>query len=439
MRRKHAHHVIVHNVSEEDQQEDEADLYEALLEGEAEIATADPFQGKQKYVPAIKDGDGQEVQDAQVHTDQNHQRNHRQRSLSDGFASGARNPHRALKLPDRNTPAEEFSHYSDGLLDALAGHYDSIANPSREGSAAVGGRVKHGPSYLISGFAGFRDALLRRHVGMDQLTLALHIKFYGFPVRAAHALPELSPIFDALPIHSADDVAFFESGAFRWSSGGDFVEDRRKRGIAEDALQRHSRGQSQLHVALGPRVVDFQFQWLSRSGLFEGFLGLLPRRISDAIDGKEFVSHLQRARLSYFVCRQRHDLHGQIIEGRVRQPHGDKQCREQQYGKNQIDGWTGKGNQRSLPAWLAHQLVGSASGSYVVGINFGQILSGHAHVAAKRQRAHAVVRCSAFPSKQPRSEADGEDIHPHAQEARHDEVAPLVDHDHQAQHEGDAQ
>ena len=94
---------------------------------------------------------------------------------------------------------------------------------------------------------------------MDQLALTFHVKFYGFPVRAAHTLPELSPVFYSLPIHSADNVALLESGAFRWSSGSDFVEDRWKRRIAEDALQCHASSKRQFHAALGPRVLDFQF------------------------------------------------------------------------------------------------------------------------------------------------------------------------------------
>src|SRR6267378_2694536 len=259
MRRQHPHHVIVHNVREEDQQEHEADLHEALLEGQAEIAAADPFQGEQKYVSAIKDRNRQQIQNPQVHADQNHQRNHRQRSLSNGFARGARNADRALELPHGNAPAEELSYDSDGFLNAFAGHHKGVASAIREGNAPVRGRVNHGHPYLISGFAGFRDALLWRHVGMDQLALAFQIKLYGFSIRTAHAFPELSPVINLLPIHSADNVALFESGAIRWSSGSDFVEDRRERRITEDAFKRRAGGQRHFHDAFAARVLDFQF------------------------------------------------------------------------------------------------------------------------------------------------------------------------------------
>src|SRR5258708_34849510 len=237
MRRKHPHHVIVHNVCEEDQQEHEADLYEALLEGQAEIAAADPFQCEQKDVSAIKDRNGQQVQDAQIYADQHHQRNHRQRALSNGFARGARNADRALQLPYGNAPAEKFSDDSDGLLSALGGHNESVASAIRERNAAVGRWVNHGHAYLISGFTGFRDALLRLHVGMDQLALAFQVKLYRFSVRTANVFPELSPVFNFLPIHGTDNIAFFESGAIRWRSESDFVENRRERRLAEEAIR----------------------------------------------------------------------------------------------------------------------------------------------------------------------------------------------------------
>src|SRR5258708_19831660 len=131
MRRKDAEYGIVDNVCEEDQQEHEANLNEALLEGQAEIAAADPFQGEQKDISAIKDRDGQQVQYAQVPADQNHQRNHRERSLSNGVPSGARNADRALQLPDGNAPAKKISADSDGFLSALDGHADSHATPTR--------------------------------------------------------------------------------------------------------------------------------------------------------------------------------------------------------------------------------------------------------------------------------------------------------------------
>src|SRR5258706_9764049 len=78
---------------------------------------------------------------------------------------------------------------------------------------------------------------------MNQLALTFHVKFYGFPVRTAHTFPELSPILNSLPVDSADNVALLESGAIRWSSGSDLVEDRRERRITHKRFLRRARGQ----------------------------------------------------------------------------------------------------------------------------------------------------------------------------------------------------
>ena len=67
---------------------------------------------------------------------------------------------------------------------------------------------------------------------------------------------------------------------------------------------------------------------------------------------------------------------------------------------------------------------------------FGGIVARHANVAAQRQRADAVIGGPAAHAPEARTEADREDVHAHAKQPRHDEVAPLVDQDHQAQADG---
>src|SRR5260370_25178680 len=68
---------------------------------------------------------------------------------------------------------------------------------------------------------------------MDQLALAFQVKVCRFSVRTGNVFPELAPVFNFLPIHGTDNIAFFESGAIRRSSESDFVEDRRRRRISE--------------------------------------------------------------------------------------------------------------------------------------------------------------------------------------------------------------
>jgi hypothetical protein len=46
VRREHPHHVVVHDVRDENEEKNQADLDEAFLEREAEIAPANSFKRK---------------------------------------------------------------------------------------------------------------------------------------------------------------------------------------------------------------------------------------------------------------------------------------------------------------------------------------------------------------------------------------------------------
>src|SRR5205085_2037921 len=78
---KQPHHVIVHNVREEHQEEHQAHLNEAFLEAQAEIAAADAFHGEKQDVSAIQDGNRQQIEDAKVQTQNRHQRDDGKSSL----------------------------------------------------------------------------------------------------------------------------------------------------------------------------------------------------------------------------------------------------------------------------------------------------------------------------------------------------------------------
>ncbi len=66
MRRQEANYVVVHDVGEEGQEKDQADLNEALFERKAEIAAADALESKEKDVSSIENRDGEQIQDTQV-------------------------------------------------------------------------------------------------------------------------------------------------------------------------------------------------------------------------------------------------------------------------------------------------------------------------------------------------------------------------------------
>jgi len=70
---------------------------------------------------------------------------------------------------------------------------------------------------------------------------------------------------------------------------------------------------------------------------------------------------------------------------------------------------------RALPAGLGHEFVGSAGGELFAGIDFGDVLSGHADVAAERDGADSPVGGTPFEAEEAGAEADGEDVDANAE------------------------
>src|SRR6202040_319836 len=97
-----------------------------------------------------------------------------------------------------------------------------------------------------------------------------------------------------------------------------------------------------------------------------------------------------------------------------------------------------KRNKRTLPARLAHQFIGRSSGRLGAAVHVGYVLPSHTHIAAKWQGANAPISVAAFPSEEAGTKADGENIHAHLEEPGHNEMTPLVNHDHQTKYQRDA-
>src|SRR6267378_4644360 len=70
--RQQPHNVIVHNVSEQHQEEHESNLHESLFERQTEIAAANSFHRQQENISSVQDGNGQEIQNSQVQADDGH-------------------------------------------------------------------------------------------------------------------------------------------------------------------------------------------------------------------------------------------------------------------------------------------------------------------------------------------------------------------------------
>ena len=67
-------------------------------------------------------------------------------------------------------------------------------------------------------------------------------------------------------------------------------------------------------------------------------------------------------------------------------------------------------------------------------IDVAQVLPCHPHITTERNRTHPVVCGTALPSEEPRPETDGEHVHAHSKQTRHDKMSPFVHQDQDAQH-----
>src|SRR6266571_995782 len=128
MNGKQPHHVIVHNVGKEHQQEHQSDLNEALLEGQAEIAAAYALQREQENVSAVENGNGQEIQDAQVKADHCHQVDDVNGPLLHGLASQHGDAHETLQLPDGESSGEKSADYPKQLACSVCRFLRSLAH-----------------------------------------------------------------------------------------------------------------------------------------------------------------------------------------------------------------------------------------------------------------------------------------------------------------------
>src|SRR5438874_12884790 len=97
--------VIVHDVSEEQQKEDKADLNDALFDRHAQIAAHQAFNTKQENLAAVENRDRQKIQDPKVDADESHEHNHFRWPVMYRVSGNLRDADDALQLLDGGAPA----------------------------------------------------------------------------------------------------------------------------------------------------------------------------------------------------------------------------------------------------------------------------------------------------------------------------------------------
>src|SRR6266436_2460515 len=272
----------------------------------------------------------------------------------------------------------------------------------------------------------------------------------------------VAPPLDFLPVDCGDQIIFFQSRALRRVSRCYIFQKRADRRITQQSFEQSLRLVKLLlfdwldDAPPGASAFHFHRKLAVRRDFAQNLLGLLPSRILLAIQSDNRVAGVQASRCRGRVRRHAHNLQRFVLIRGIRNSNRHEIYGQQQNRENQVHERAGKRNDRALPPRLAHQLVWRAFHqrlqlrircvrllvfsfsryrSAMRGIDVRRILSRHAHVAAQRQRAYAIIRRSPLPPKQPRPESDGEYVHAHAENPRCDEVSPLVHQNHHSQHE----
>jgi len=431
-----ADYVVIHDVGEEDQEEDEANLDEAFLEGEAEIAAADAFEGEEEDVASVEDGNGEKIQDAEIDADEGHERDDGEGALRNSFAGGAGDADEALELLGGDAAAEEFAEDAEGFFHDFPGAGAGFGESLDHADALVGEGGFGSDADLILGVGGVGDALLGRDGESESLAAAFDFELKSPAAGAADHVHELIPVVDFLAVDGADDVAGAEACVVGGRAGSDFTDARGNRVIAEGTGARII-FKRQRDGASGTVVFDLDADRGAGSEAGEERLRLFPGGIFQTVHGEDVVAGLESVGCGLLRGRSGYD-DGFVEKGGVGNASDQIVGAEEKDGKEEIDGGPGDGDQGTLPAGLGHEFIGSAGGNLVAGIDFCDVLSGHADVAAERDGADAPVGDAPLEAEEARAEADREDVNADAEEAGDDEVSPFVDEDDDAENENDA-
>src|SRR6267143_309138 len=191
--RQPAHNVIVHNVSEQHQEEDKSNLHEALFERQAEIAATNGFHCQQKNVASIEDGDRQQIQDAEVQADHGHQIDGVHRTFLNRLAGLHGNPYEALQLPDGQFAGEEPANHAHKLACGIDRFTRGFLHGGRKAHCFEGplgsGRHSNPPNRLTV----FILVLHRMNCNSQFISIASYDHVHRLPVGLPDGIEELEP------------------------------------------------------------------------------------------------------------------------------------------------------------------------------------------------------------------------------------------------------
>src|SRR5215469_2636647 len=246
-------------------------------------------------------------------------------------------------------------------------------------------------------------------------------------IRMMDEINALRPVSYWRSVNRKNHVSRFQPSAVRWLSAQNLSEDCRYGRITKWLLRGAKTRGADFHGLLGALVLDEEPHHAAGRSLLQESAYFGPRGCRSVINRHDSVA-IADTRFGKRAPLWQIGQHDGLVEvcWIWISPDGEKSA-QQNNRHDEVDHRTGQGDERALPARLAHQLVGGARGFLVASVDVAEVLARHAHVAAKGKRADAVVCGAALPAKQPRAKADGKNVHPYFKQARDDEVPPLMD------------
>ena len=428
--RERLHDVVVDDEDGEEHQGGEADLRDALLELDAQVAADGAFDQQQHDNAAVEHGDREQVEDTEVQTDGCHQAQQVWPALPRRLARETRDPDGTFERAGRHLVAEDLP---DELEDQ-AGEAHIGGDRLRKG---VGKAELTGDDLSMKRYA---DAPARFRVAFDGrahrcqsrgpfLSVARVDHFHLAALVGLDDLGDLRPEADGTPVDGSNDVTSFETGIRCREVGLDRQQRSRHRrepsrkAEAGPSLRTGRDGTGQhLAVPLDPNV-----QILIRIGDNQDF-DVLPGGVLLLIDCRNDVAGFDACcggggvlvyppdhRRSFLVGGPFIAIHVEAGQQENRQKH--------------VHGRTHDGNDKALPSWFRLELVLTAGG-LVRGL-----LASHLDVAPERQGTDPIIRIPVLEAKQTRPETERKHIDADAKVLGGQEVAELMDQNHDAQDE----
>src|SRR5690348_8686276 len=108
--------VVVHHEAEDSEQKHEADLDEALLHGEAEVAAERAFDGEHEDVAAVEYRDGKEIQDAEIDAEKRHEEDELGSAELRGFRGHVNDADGPGEILERDAAGEKSGEHGEDLL-----------------------------------------------------------------------------------------------------------------------------------------------------------------------------------------------------------------------------------------------------------------------------------------------------------------------------------